>query len=104
MVCSTARRILAEPAPEARRVEYHQIEVGRNRGQPCVEGAAHRGIYPENTRVSRLVGCGACAALAGGGTETTMKNQNGVVIKMHATNAGVDLRLSIDGVSVKVSQ
>ena len=33
-----------------------------------------------------------------------MKNQNGVVIKMHATNAGVDLRLSVDGVSVKVSQ
>lgn len=46
----------------------------------------------------------AGATLAGGGTETTMKNQNGVVIKMHATNAGVDLRLSIDGVSVKVSQ
>ena len=46
----------------------------------------------------------AGATLAGGATETTMKNQNGVVIKMHATNAGVDLRLSIDGVSVKVSQ
>ncbi|HEY1435960.1 MAG TPA: hypothetical protein VGG82_00525 [Casimicrobiaceae bacterium] len=46
----------------------------------------------------------AGAALASGGTESTMKNQNGVVIKMHATNAGVDLRLSIDGVSVKVSQ
>ena len=46
----------------------------------------------------------AGAALAGGGTETTMKNQKGVAIKMHATNAGVDLRLSIDGVSVKVSQ
>ena len=46
----------------------------------------------------------AGAALAGGGTETTMKNQKGVVIKMHATNAGVDLRLSIDGVSVRVSQ
>jgi len=46
----------------------------------------------------------AGAALGSGGTETTMKNQNGVVIKMHATNAGVDLRLSVDGVSVKVSQ
>jgi hypothetical protein len=46
----------------------------------------------------------AGAALAGGGTEMTMKNQKGVVIKMHATNAGVDLRLSIDGVSVTVSQ
>jgi hypothetical protein len=46
----------------------------------------------------------AGAALPGGRTETTMKNQNGVVIKMHATTAGVYLRLSIDGVSVKVSQ
>jgi hypothetical protein len=33
-----------------------------------------------------------------------MKNQKAVVIKVHATNAGVDLRLSIGGVSVKVSQ
>jgi hypothetical protein len=46
----------------------------------------------------------AGAALASGATETTMKNQNGVVIKMHATDAGVNLRLSVDGVSVKVSQ
>lgn len=46
----------------------------------------------------------AGAALANGGTETTMKNQNGVVIKMHSTTAGVDLRLSIDGVSIKVLQ
>jgi hypothetical protein len=46
----------------------------------------------------------AGAALAGGGTETTMRNQKGVVIKMHATTAGVDLRLSVDGVSLKVSQ
>ena len=46
----------------------------------------------------------AGAALAGGGTETTMRNQNGVGIKMHATTAGVDLRLSVDGVSLKVSQ
>ena len=45
----------------------------------------------------------AGAALADGKTETTMKNQNGVVIKMHATTAGLDLRLSVDGVAVKVS-
>jgi len=46
----------------------------------------------------------AGATLAGGGTETSMTNQNGVVIKMHSTNAGIDLRLSLDGVSVKLSQ
>ncbi len=43
-------------------------------------------------------------AVAGGGTETTMKNQKGVVIKMRGTNEGVDFRLSVDGVSMKVSQ
>jgi hypothetical protein len=44
----------------------------------------------------------AGAAVAGGGTETTMKNQNGVVIKLHTTAKGVDLRLSVDGVSLKL--
>ena len=44
----------------------------------------------------------AGAALAGGGTGTAMQNQNGVVINMRATTEGVDLRLSVDGVSVKI--
>ena len=46
----------------------------------------------------------AGATLAGGRTETSMTNQKGVVIKMHSSNEGIDLRLSVDGVSVKVSQ
>ena len=46
----------------------------------------------------------AGAALVDGHTETTMKNDKGVVIKMHATTDGVDLRLSVEGVSLKLSQ
>ena len=46
----------------------------------------------------------AGVAVAGGGTETTMKNQKGVVIKLRGTNEGVDFRLSVDGVSVKIAQ
>jgi hypothetical protein len=45
----------------------------------------------------------AGATVAGGVTEMTLQNQNGVVIKMHATNQGVDFRLSVDGVSLKVT-
>ena len=59
------------------------------------------------TRLQDVVGnytaASAGAALADGGTETTMKNQNGVVIKLHTTSKGVDLRLSVDGVSLKLA-
>lgn len=46
----------------------------------------------------------AGAAVVDGRTETTMQNQNGVVIKMHAKTEGVDLRLSVDGVALKLMQ
>lgn len=46
----------------------------------------------------------AGAAVVDGRTETTMKNQNGVVIKLHTKTEGVDLRLSVDGVSLKLAQ
>jgi len=46
----------------------------------------------------------AGAAVVDGHTETEMKNQNGVVIKLHGTTEGVDLRLSVDGVSLKLTQ
>jgi hypothetical protein len=46
----------------------------------------------------------AGVALAGGGTGTAMQNQKGVVINLRGTTEGVDLRLSVDGVSVKVAQ
>ena len=46
----------------------------------------------------------AGAAVVDGHTETTMKNQNGVMIKLHAKTEGVDLRLSVDGVSLKLAQ
>jgi len=45
----------------------------------------------------------AGAALAGGGTGSAMQNQKGVVINLRATTEGVDLRFSVDGVSVKVA-
>jgi hypothetical protein len=46
----------------------------------------------------------AGAAVVDGHTETNMKTQNGVVIKLHARTDGVDLRLSVDGVSLKLTQ
>lgn len=46
----------------------------------------------------------AGATLSDGATEMTMQNPKGVVVKIHATNKGVDLRLSVDGVSIKVLQ
>lgn len=51
--------------------------------------------------VGNYMAASAGAALVDGTTETTMKNQNGVVIKLHTTSKGVDLRLSVDGVSLK---
>ena len=44
------------------------------------------------------------AAVGDGHSETTMKNEHGVVIKLHGTTDGVDLRLSVDGVWVKLTQ
>ena len=46
----------------------------------------------------------AGATLVDGHTETTMKNDKGVVIKMHATTSGVDLRLAAEGVWLTLSQ
>lgn len=50
------------------------------------------------------VAASAGAAVVDGHAETTMKNQNGVVIKLHAATNGVDLRLSVDGVSLELAQ
>jgi len=44
----------------------------------------------------------AAATLAGGGAYTTMKNQNGVVMKIKATTKGLSLTLAPKGVKVKV--
>ena len=43
----------------------------------------------------------AGATLAGGSTESTMTNPNGVVVRMHSTNARID-RLTLGGVLVKL--
>lgn len=40
----------------------------------------------------------AGAAVGGGGGVATMKNQNGVVINLHATTRGVKFKLGTDGV------
>jgi len=44
----------------------------------------------------------AAATLAGGGAYTTMKNQNGVVMKIKASTKGAQLTLAPKGVKVKV--
>ena len=44
----------------------------------------------------------AAATLAGGGAYTTMKNQNGVVMKIKASTKGLSLTLAPKGVKVKV--
>jgi len=41
---------------------------------------------------------------AAGGTVTTLKNQNGVVINLRATNQGLQLNLSADDVRLKLAQ
>ena len=46
----------------------------------------------------------AGSALVDGHTESTMRNAKGVVIRMHATTDGVDLRLSADGIWLKLMQ
>ena len=44
----------------------------------------------------------AGAAVAGGGGVVTMRNQNGVVIKLAATGTGIKLALGPKGVDVKL--
>ena len=46
----------------------------------------------------------AGAALAGGGEVAAMRNDKGVVIKMRSTTQGVDLKLGIDGLAMKVQE
>ena len=46
----------------------------------------------------------AGAALGGGGVETTMRNQNGVEIRLHGKAEGVDLKLSVDGFSLTLAK
>ena len=44
----------------------------------------------------------AGAAIAGGPTDTIMKNENGVVIRLHGTQKGARLTLAAQGVSLKL--
>jgi hypothetical protein len=41
-------------------------------------------------------------AIAGGPTDTIMKNENGVVIRLHGTQKGARLTLAAQGVSLKL--
>ena len=50
------------------------------------------------------VAASAGATLAGGGTVTTMENQNGVVIRLRSSDEGLQLNLSLDGVNLKLTQ
>jgi hypothetical protein len=44
----------------------------------------------------------AGAAIAGGPTDTIMKNENGVVVRLHGTQKGARLTLAAGGVSLKL--
>jgi len=46
----------------------------------------------------------AGVAVAGGGGASAMKNQNGVVVKLHSTTQGLNFDLSVDGVAMKVAR
>ncbi len=41
---------------------------------------------------------------ASGGGASAMKNQNGVVVKLHSTTQGLNFDLSVDGVAMKVAR
>jgi hypothetical protein len=45
---------------------------------------------------------GASGTVAGGGGVAIMKNQNGVEMRAKSTTQGVDLKLGVDGVKVKL--
>src|SRR5205814_7986564 len=47
---------LGRASPEARGIEYRQIEVPRNRGHPSRERTAYRGIQPKDARANSFVG------------------------------------------------
>ena len=44
------------------------------------------------------------ATVAGGGSVAAMKNQNGVVIKLHSANQGLDFNLSLEGVAFAIAR
>ena len=50
------------------------------------------------------VAVSAGAALGGGMEGTAMRNQKGVVIRLHETTEGADVNLSINGFAVKVER
>ena len=85
-------------------VEMHGLSIAQ-------AGAANIKAAGEVYHLNRLqdvsgnyVAASAGAALVEGHSETTMKNEHDVVIKLHGTTDGVDLRLSVDGVALKLSQ
>jgi hypothetical protein len=46
----------------------------------------------------------AGATVAGGGSASTMENQNGVKINIHSTTRGLKLKLAVDGVKIQLKQ
>jgi len=46
----------------------------------------------------------AGATLGDGETDTTLQNQNGVVIRLRSENKGLHFNLSVEGVSLKLAQ
>jgi hypothetical protein len=49
------------------------------------------------------VALAAGVTVAGGGSATYLKNEHGVVIKLHSTDVGLKFNLSADGVKVKLA-
>ena len=44
----------------------------------------------------------AAAALGGGESETAMRNEHGVVMRLHSTTKGAQLKASLEGVSIQL--
>lgn len=49
------------------------------------------------------VAMGAGMTIAGGGSAEYLKNEHGVIIKLHSTDVGLRFNLSADGVKVKLA-
>jgi len=85
-------------------VQVRGLAVGEVGGGTFTAAGDVYNLHQISDLEGNYVAGSAGAALAGGGEATAMKNQNGVVIKLHATTQGVDLNVSIDGLALKLAK
>jgi hypothetical protein len=81
------------------------LKAGALAGISTVElvGEVYNLKKPEDLAGTYAAGS-AGIALAGGVKGTTMKNQNGVVLDLHGTQAGVDLEIAAGGLVIKMKE